>query len=842
ITNSHPSTSNFAGKFLDLYIFTDETNKIFTESFTAQLIKLSESETEIAKNIIEILIDKFTNQLKTIEFDVILDLLGHSISEIREFGALIVISCYNREVASKLTWIPNVVDLISIERVGNFGNANTVNKTIELIFTLIQNPSDKIRKAVKIIIHRLAKDYPNLNSQLASSLIKVLFYSRRNEDYHKDIILILQQDLPDWEKSVSKEVAVKLLSIYSDAAQKIGSILLEANYQQWITEFTTSDIITLANSYSYELRETARKIFLQNLHIIRQDAQEISAAIPLLDVYWHDTYDFAFQIFTQEFHLDEFTPKILIQLCNTSSAGRDILTRYLKNVSNLETDNLDSINQIVSEFIELILNKNIQKCYTTYPIKMSLRELVTLLWEELHPWMTTVSQEDIFKLLDTDSSVTQDLGCSLLDLNDQACIDGFSTSNIITLANSNNSFIQKKGRQIFLEKFTHIRSNPQELLESVQLLESKWKDTQDFADNIFNQELNIEELTLEIIIRILESTNQDARELGSSLLTIYFEYIKLQSADNPSLQLELVSKLINILLTPEKQEETYSYIVKFLRNNLQEYTSIINRETTFKLINAETSSVQELGGIILEQNSDRFYQQLTIREIVELANHDILSIRQAAQRLFLQNLNRLRNNSQEMLEAVRILDAKWEDTREFADRILKTEFDEKDFTSDILITICDSTHAEARKIGRDLLTRNFREIDGEEYFLKFSENPAQDMQKFVTNYFEKYAANNPQRLKELTPYFITVLSSVNRNRTAKKRVLSFLKAESDKSQEAAKIIGEIISRQSASMATVDKAIAIEIMLKIKKKYPEISLPIELQPVTEERRKSLKTTI
>ena len=41
------------------------------------------------------------------------------------------------------------------------------------------------------------------------------------------------------------------------------------------------------------------------------------------------------------------------------------------------------------------------------------------------------------------------------------------------------------------------------------------------------------------------------------------------------------------------------------------------------------------------------------------------------------------------------------------------------------------------------------------------------------------------------------------------------------------------------MATADKATAIEIMLKINKKYPDIALPIQLQPVTEERRKSLK---
>jgi hypothetical protein len=192
-----------------------------------------------------------------------------------------------------------------------------------------------------------------------------------------------------------------------------------------------------------------------------------------------------------------------------------------------------------------------------------------------------------------------------------------------------------------------------------------------------------------------------------------------------------------------------------------------------------------------------------------------------------------------MLQTVRILDAKWEDTREFAYHIFTTEFNQQDFTSDILIAICDSTHAEARKIGRDLLARNFGEADEEEYFIKLSENPAQDMQKFVTNYFEKYAADNPQRLRELTPYFITVLSSVNRNRTAKKRVLTFLKAESDKSKQAAEIIAEIISRQSATMATADKATAIEIMLKIKKTYADISLPIELQPVTEERRKSLK---
>ncbi|MCJ8281028.1 MAG: hypothetical protein MJK14_14385 [Rivularia sp. ALOHA_DT_140] len=340
-------------------------------------------------------------------------------------------------------------------------------------------------------------------------------------------------------------------------------------------------------------------------------------------------------------------------------------------------------------------------------------------------------------------------------------------------------------------------------------------------------------------VKILESEKEDVIQLGQILLTDYFEHTYNKTAENPEFSIQIAKEFIQILLTPKKREDIYSCIVTQLQQYLNFWLNHIEKQTLFKLIQSETSSVQELGGIILKENSNYFSQQITISQIVKLANHDIVSIRKSAQKLFSQNLNRLRNNSQEMLEAIRILDSKWEDTRDFAFKIFTTEFNEQDFTSDILIAICDSNHPEARKIGRNLLARNFQEVDEEQYLLKLSEHPGQDIQKFVTNYFEKYAADNPQRLRELTPYFTTVLSSVNRNRTAKKRILHFLKAESDKSREIAEIIAKIITRQSLTMAITDKSTAIEIMLKINNKYPNISLPIQIKPVTEERRKSLK---
>ncbi|MGB3638612.1 MAG: hypothetical protein WBA39_13700, partial [Rivularia sp. (in: cyanobacteria)] len=196
--------------------------------------------------------------------------------------------------------------------------------------------------------------------------------------------------------------------------------------------------------------------------------------------------------------------------------------------------------------------------------------------------------------------------------------------------------------------------------------------------------------------------------------------------------------------------------------------------------------------------------------------------------------NRLRADSQEMVAAVRMLEAKWQDSRNFAFNLFTTEFGENEFTPEVLVTICDSVREEARRLGRDLLTRNFQSLDGEEYLLKFSEHPSADMQLFATNYLETYAKDDTEKLQQLAPFFISILSRVNRGSVAKKRTFAFLEAEAQKSEKAAKIVAEIMTRQSITMAVADKSSAIQIMLKIHKNYPHLALPIEIKPVVEVR--------
>jgi hypothetical protein len=228
----------------------------------------------------------------------------------------------------------------------------------------------------------------------------------------------------------------------------------------------------------------------------------------------------------------------------------------------------------------------------------------------------------------------------------------------------------------------------------------------------------------------------------------------------------------------------------------------------------------------LAENYALWATQFTTPELVQLANSDILAVREAARTSIGHMFDLIRGDRQELLSAVRLLEAKWEDSRDFA-RHLFSAFHPEEWTPDLLVCICDSTREEVRRFGRDLAIGHFQPEYGSEYLLKFSEHPSADMQEFVTNYLENYARDNCDRLRQLTPYFMTVLSQVNRARTAKDRVFAFLNTEAQKSMEAAQIVAEILTRQSLTVAIGDRSKIIQMMVKLKQKFPDVALPITI---------------
>jgi len=382
--------------------------------------------------------------------------------------------------------------------------------------------------------------------------------------------------------------------------------------------------------------------------------------------------------------------------------------------------------------------------------------------------------------------------------------------------------VQELGARIILNHETPAANLPPGLIDS--LIGSDYESIRVIGMRIFGQ-LPDSTLLNQASLLITMATHELA-DIRNAIRPV----IRGLATDYPDFAARLATEMIAVLMTAKVREEICQYLVSFLKEDLPGWMTNITKEIALRLFKAKSSATQELAGYAIGANCDNWAEDFETSEIVKLADNEILAVREAARQMFLHNLNRLRGNEQEMLSGVRIVESKWEDTKEFGFRLFNTFFTAEDLTPSVLVTLCDSIKEEVRTFGRNLVTRYFKEADGQEYLLKFSEHPAADMQLFATNYLEKYAVNDPEKLEELTPYFITVLSLVNRGSVAKKRIFNFLNGEAQKSLEAATVVAEIMTRQSATMVIGDKAAAIECMVRIKRTYPGLELPILLRDV------------
>jgi len=309
------------------------------------------------------------------------------------------------------------------------------------------------------------------------------------------------------------------------------------------------------------------------------------------------------------------------------------------------------------------------------------------------------------------------------------------------------------------------------------------------------------------------------------------------SKSDPQFAERMAALFLQELSGEEHHAGVHRSLAQMLRENLTDRWIVDSTPgTVWRLIQSPSMDAQALGGVLIAlkiEHDAAWAENFETSEIVELSNNRIAAVRQSARAVFEMVMSRYKHASnpdgsvKEMIEAVRLLDSEWDDSREYFISQFKSRFGAEDFSPAILVGICDSTRPDVQALGRELITRFFEEESGQEYLLKLSEHPSADLQLFATNYLERYAANDAERLNHLRYYFNSVLSRVNKARVAKDRVIAFLTAEAAKSEEAARIVADIFARQSATIAKGDRAAAIEALLSINRLYPQIVLPIKV---------------
>ncbi len=381
--------------------------------------------------------------------------------------------------------------------------------------------------------------------------------------------------------------------------------------------------------------------------------------------------------------------------------------------------------------------------------------------------------------------------------------------------------LQTLGARILLDRQTPAIDLPAGLIDA--LIESPVDSVRSIGVQLFGQlpdELLVERL--ELILSFV------AHEIPAMRQAIVPCLKRL--AVCPEFLAQLIDRLLPILLAPEPHLGLYDFISQLLQTDLPNWMAVANQSIAWMLLSASATSAQELAGRLLQTNSDRWAVKLSTEKIVALTHHEILAVRESGWKMLSAVLSRLRQSNDDLLAATIVMAAKWEDSRRYGFNLFGEILQPSELSSSVVISICDSNREDVRRFGRDLVGRCFKEQDGLEYLLKFSEHPTTDMQLFASQYLEDYAAGNSARLADLAPYFGRVLAQVNRSRVAKERIFNFLSGEAMKSLAASRVVAEVLTRQSGSIAIGEKARSIETLLKIHQRYPELAVPITVKEV------------
>ncbi|WP_224244460.1 WGR domain-containing protein [Hyalangium gracile] len=391
----------------------------------------------------------------------------------------------------------------------------------------------------------------------------------------------------------------------------------------------------------------------------------------------------------------------------------------------------------------------------------------------------------------------------------------------------------------------------------IELLRHPLVEVQELGGELLlRRDLRTEPVPPEVLGHLLESASASLRTLGLRLLGkmpdaafLANEAVlgRLASSPHPDVRqgirpligrlvtldvaagARVVETLVGALLRRRLPEGVPEHVKTLLTSELAAAFQAIPAETVWRLLDSEDATAQALGGELLEKRGDAL--AVDVARAVKLAGHDVLQVREWAWRWLEGHLPQVRA---ELPTAVQLLDTRWDDARAFAFRYFRERFAPEDYTLEVLVSVADSVRPDVQTFGREMLARSFRDSDGPQLLLRLSEHPAPPVQLFATHYLERFASGNASLVEKLVPYFVRVLSQVNKGRAARGRVLEFLRKEGQRNEVAGRQAMDVLHRLSATIAIENRAAALEAMLAIGKAQPAIPLPVRLKPVEVRR--------
>ncbi|MEM6268260.1 MAG: WGR domain-containing protein [Bacteroidota bacterium] len=394
-------------------------------------------------------------------------------------------------------------------------------------------------------------------------------------------------------------------------------------------------------------------------------------------------------------------------------------------------------------------------------------------------------------------------------------LNALSAEVIVGLATHPWEAMQLLAGQVMLKHFQPKSDLPEAALHA--LIDSEWPTARGLGAEVFGQlPLAVLRERKDIVAGFCVSRHPEIRAQAAPLVT------RLVAQDA-----EFARGLLQLFVPALWRKESYDGVHADLSNlilvALKDHLGQISPAHIWKLIDSDHRPAHELGHYLLTQAIDP--ESLPLSRLVGLGSHELRALRRYTWDYFNQNIPRIKYERE---SALKLLDASWEDSREFAREYFGQHFGENDWTPELLVSICDSVRAELQTFGRQLITRFFQEKDGEQYLLKLSQHPKTELQLFVTNYLERFAGGQPDRIVGLDLYFRAVLGQVRKGRAAKERIFAFLHKEARASESVAVWFIPLLNHLVLTISYQDKAHCIRILTDLRYRYPHLESSLTVQ--------------
>jgi len=283
----------------------------------------------------------------------------------------------------------------------------------------------------------------------------------------------------------------------------------------------------------------------------------------------------------------------------------------------------------------------------------------------------------------------------------------------------------------------------------------------------------------------------------------------------------LLVGLLDALFRSETGDGMHADLVAWITGPLKEEEELADPALLVRLLAARSKGALLLGSRLLPGFRPG---QFDVAAWAAFGRNPTASVRQWAFDAYRSDPQRVRS---QMEAALRIFDSRFDDSREFATDFFTDSCTREDWTPLLLVNLCDHQDPAAQRFGRAMITRHFEVGDVTELLDKLSQHPSANMQLFVSSWLESACAGDVHKLQRMEPYFLSVLSQVNRGRVVKGRVQAFLRAQAELSEEIAAFVARVFARQVLTVAIADKAQYIEGLRAIQQRYPGLPAAITI---------------